>query len=315
MLRYVVRRVLFSLVVLFGVSLLVFSMVRLIPGDVAAVILADSQARPEDLARVRTMLGLDKPIHEQYVVWLGRALQGDLGRSIFTGRPVLFELWQRLPVSLELAVLATLVATAIAIPAGIISAVRQDSPVDWLVRLLAILGLSIPGFWLGTLMIVLPSVWFGYVPPVGYTPVLRDPWRNLQQFIFPALALGAFLAGSLTRMTRSQMLEVLRQDYIRTARSKGLAERVVVTRHALKNAFIPVLTVMGVQFGTILGGTVITETIFNLPGIGTLTLSAVGQRDYPQLQANILFLATTYVIINLAVDILYAWLDPRIRYE
>lgn len=290
-------------------------MVRLIPGDVATVILADSQAKPEDLARIRSMLGLDRPVYEQYAIWLGKALRGDLGQSIFTGRPVLFEIWQRLPVSLELAVLAILVATAIAVPAGVISAIQQDTPVDWLVRLLAILGLSVPGFWIGTLMIVLPSVWFGYVPPVGYSPPFRDPWRNFQQFIFPALALGAFLAGTLTRMTRSQMLEVLRQDYIRTARSKGLAERVVIVRHALKNAFIPVLTIMGVQFGTILGGTVIIETIFNLPGIGTLTLSAVGQRDYPQLQANILFLATLYIFINLAVDILYAWFDPRIRYD
>ncbi len=315
MLKYVIRRLLFSLVVLFGVSILVFFMVRLIPGDVAAVILADSQAKPEDLARVRAMLGLDRPTHEQYLTWLGKAVRGDLGQSVFTGRPVLFEIWQRLPVSLELAVLASLAAMAIAIPAGVISAVRQDTPVDWFVRLLAILGLSVPGFWLGTLMIVLPALWFGYVPPVGYTPLDRDPWRNFQQFIFPALALGAFMAGSLTRMTRSQMLEVLRQDYIRTARSKGLTERIVIARHALKNAFIPVVTILGVQFGTILGGTVIIETIFSLPGIGTLTLSAVRQRDYPQLQANILFLATAYILINLTVDILYAWLDPRIRYE
>jgi peptide/nickel transport system permease protein len=312
---YVVRRLGFSLLVLVGVSVLVFAIIRFLPGDPAAFMLSEAAARPEDVERLRATLGLDRPFLEQYVVWISGVVRGDLGTSIFTRRPTAQELIQRLPVTLELAVLALGLAILVAIPAGIVSAARRDGWLDAVARLSAILGLSVPGFWIGTLMIVGGAIIFNYVPPVGYTPLTTNTWRNFQQFIFPAIALGAVLAGSLTRITRSQMLEVLGQDYTRTARAKGLNERQVVTRHALKNALIPVTTLMGVQFGALLGGTVIMEEIFNLPGIGQLTLSAVVQRDYPQLQANILFLATIYLLLNLIVDITYGWLDPRIRYD
>lgn len=315
MTAYVVRRVGFSLLVLFGVSLLVFAIVRFLPGDPAAFILADAAAKPEDLARVRTSLGLDRPFGEQYLRWLGGVLRGDLGTSIFTGRPTAQEILQRLPVTLELAFLSLGLALLIAIPAGVVSAARRDTWVDWAARLAAMIGLSVPGFWIGTLMIVGSALVFNYVPPVGYTPFGANPWRNFQQFIFPAIALGAVLAGSLTRITRSEMLEVLGRDYTRTARAKGFAEPGVIRRHALKNALIPVATLMGVQFGALIGGAVIMEEIFTLPGIGRLTLAAVVQRDYPQLQANILFMAAAYLLLNLIVDLAYGWLDPRIRYE
>jgi peptide/nickel transport system permease protein len=224
------------------------------------------------------------------------------------------EIFVRLPVTLELAVLALAVAVAVAIPAGIVSAARPDTWIDAGIRVSAMLGLSVPGFWIGTLIIVTTANLFNYVPPIGYSPITRDVWRNFQQFIFPALALGAVLAGSITRITRSEMLEVLQRDYTRTARAKGFKEQQVVVHHALRNALIPVTTLMGAQFGALLGGTVIMEQIFTLPGIGGLTLSAVVQRDYPQLQANIMFMATAYVLLNLVVDVAYCWLDPRIRY-
>jgi peptide/nickel transport system permease protein len=296
--RYLVRRLGFTVLVLLGVSLLVFATIRFLPGDPAAFMLSDSAAKPEDIERLRTALGLDRPFFEQYVTWLGGVLHGDLGTSIFTRRPAAQELWQRLPVT----------------PAGIISAAYRDTWIDWSARLAAVVGLSVPGFWIGTLMIVGGAIFFSYVPPVGYTPITTNPWRNLQQFIFPAIALGAVLAGSLTRITRSEMLEVLGRDYTRVARAKGFNERQVVIRHALKNALIPVATLLGVQFGGLIGGTVIMEEIFNLPGIGRLTLASVMQRDYPQLQATILFLAASYLLLSLIVDIAYGWLDPRIRY-
>jgi peptide/nickel transport system permease protein len=311
---YLLRRLSFSLLVLAGVSVLVFALIRFLPGDPAAFMLSDASAKPEDIERLRSSLGLDKPFLQQYVTWVAGVFRGDMGTSIYTGRPALQEILQRLPVTLELAVLTLLLALAIAIPAGIISAAWHDTWVDWAARLLAMLGLSVPGFWIGTVMIVGSAIAFNYVPPIGYTPISRDLWRNFQQFIFPSVALGAFLAGSIARLTRSEMLEVLDHDYIRTARAKGFSGVQVLVRHALKNALIPVATLMGVQFGNLLGGTVVKEQIFTLPGIGGLTLAAVVQRDYPQLQANILFLAAAYLLLNLLVDVTYGWLDPRIRY-
>jgi len=225
------------------------------------------------------------------------------------------QLFKRIPVSAELAALAIVLALVIAIPVGVISAIRQDTFLDYIGRLVAISGLSLPDFWLGTVMLMMLSLWFRWLPPIGYVPFFTNPLANLQQFVFPALILGFRLSATSMRMTRSTMLEVLRQDYIRTAWSKGLRERVVIYRHALKNAMIPVITIIGTQFSVLLGGTVIMETIFVLPGVGRLTLDSIFNRDYTQLQGNVLFLAMVMVTANLVVDLSYAWFDPRIRYQ
>jgi peptide/nickel transport system permease protein len=267
------------------------------------------------LASLRTQLGIDKPWPQQYWDWISGVLRGDWGTSFTTEEPVFSELMRRLPVTLELAIGTTIISLLIAIPVGVISATRQDTPIDYIARVTSIGGLSMPGFWLGTLLIVFPAIWWGYLPPLSYVPLLEDPWANFRQFIFPCLAMGAAFSATAARMTRSTMLEVLRQDYIRTAFAKGLRERRVVYQHALKNAMIPVVTIVGIDFGYLLGRTVIIESVFALPGIGSLTLRSIFQRDYPQIQGNVLFIAVAFVLINLLVDVLYAWLDPRIRYS
>lgn len=314
MLDYLVKRLLLLIPVLVGISILVFTSVRFIPGDVVNVLLQDT-SKKERLDEMREALGLTRPLHEQYLSWLWGSLHGDLGRSFYNGQPVLPEIIRRLPVTVELAILALGFAILVAIPAGVISALRQDTPLDYLVRITSMAGLSMPNFWLGTLLLVFPALWFRWIPPLGYVPIFKDPQVNLQQFLLPAMALGFHMSATSMRMTRSAMLEVLRQDYIRTAWSKGLRERAVIYHHALKNAMIPVITIMGNQFGFLLGGTVVMETIFSLPGMGRLTLDAIYQRDYPQLQANVLFVATFYVLVNLLVDVAYAWFDPRIRHQ
>lgn len=330
--QYIIRRILVFIPTILALSLLIFALIRVVPGDAALIMLAESgsaaglpgqgqvgfggqKVSNEQLDALRAHLGLDRPLHEQYVAWVWGATRLDLGISPWSGKPVTYEIQRRIPVSAELGVLAMLVGLSIAIPVGVISAARQDTWMDYAGRAVSIGGLSVPGFWIGTLLIVFPSIWFGWLPPIRFVPLLEDPLGNLQQFAFPALALGAGLSASVMRMTRSQMLEVLRQDYVRTARAKGLRERVVIYRHALKNAMIPVITIMSIQFGHLLGGTVIMETIFNLPGVGRLTLDAVISRDYLQLQGNVLFLGTVFAVVNLTVDLLYAWLDPRIRYN
>jgi len=301
--------------VLFGVSVMVFTLGHLMPGDVVMSMLAEAPSfNKQDVEKLRAQLGLDRPLHEQYLVWISGAVRGDLGKSLWKDRPVTDIILERLPVTLEVAVLAMVVSTFLAIVIGVISATRQDTPIDYIVRLLSIGGLSMPEFWIATLIVVFPAIWFGYMAPLHYAPILKDPWANLQQFALPAISLGVRMSAGVMRMTRSQMLEVLRQDYIRTAWSKGLRERAVIYRHALKNALIPVITIMGSQFGSLLGGTVIVESIFNLPGVGRLTLEAIQVRDLTQLQGNVLFLATGFLVINLLVDLSYAWLDPRIRY-
>lgn len=312
--QYIIKRVLMLIPVMFLVSFMVFSLIRLIPGSVVEIMLAES-GNVEDMQKLKEQLGLTKPIHEQYVRWAGGALRGDLGESLWTNKPVLGEIWRRVPVTAELAVMSMLISLSIAIPAGIISATRQDRAMDYVGRLIAVIGLSVPSFFVATVLLVYLSLLFRWIPPVGFVPILKDPSKNIQQFVLPALALGAFLAGTVMRMTRSSLLEVLRQDYVRTAWAKGLREREVILRHALKNATIPVLTVLGNQFGYLLGGTVIIETIFGLPGLGRLTYDSIMQRDYPQLQGNVLFIAFSFVTINLIVDLTYAWLDPRIRYQ
>ena len=313
MAQYILRRLLFLLPTLFLVTLLVFSIIRLLPGNIVVLMLSE-QGYASDRAQLERMLGLDRPFYEQYLTYIGQVLQGDLGVSFWTREPVLDEIMQRLPVSIELAVLAMLFGLLIALPTGIIAAVKQDSWLDYLFRSLAIGGLAVPGFWLATIIMVAASIWWKWVPPIRFTPLLRDPLANLSQFLLPAMILGLALSASLMRMTRSMMLEVLREDFIRTARAKGLRESAVIARHVLKNAMIPVVTIMGLQFSALIGGTVIMESIFVLPGMGRFLLDAITWRDYPVIQGINLFLAVGVVVLNLLIDLLYAFLDPRIRY-
>jgi peptide/nickel transport system permease protein len=313
---YIARRILQGLLVLWLVSLLIFSLVRILPGD--AIIMQLDQAAaptPEVLKRARQELGLDRPFLAQYRTWMARAVQGDLGRSLITRRPVTQELLKRINLTTHLAVLSVIIAVLIALPVGVLSAVRQDTASDYLGRLFAILGLSLPDFWLATVAITFLAIWFHWIPPIGFASLWEDPARCLSQLLIPALIIGARLAAVSMRMTRSSLLEVLRQDYIRTARAKGARERAVIVRHALKNAFIPVLTVIGGQFSVLLGGTVIVEVIFLQPGVGSLMLDAVLLRDYTLIQGAVLFFAAVIVVTNLLVDLSYAWLDPRIRYR
>ena len=312
---YILKRVFAALLTLVGVSVVVFSLVRLIPGDPASVVLGEAGGTEEQRQAIRRELGVDRPYLSQYSTWVRRAVQGDLGRSFTTGKPVTAEIRSRLPVTAELALLSFMFAAAIGIPAGVIAATRPGTVSDYIARLTAILGLSVPGFWIATLVIVLPSVWWKWSPPIQYKPLFEDPLTNLQKFLPAAFAIGTALSAALMRMTRSSLLEVMRQDFIRTARAKGLRDRLIVRRHGLRNALIPVITIMGVQAGVLLGGTVIIEQIFTMPGIGRLTFEAIQRRDYPQLQANVLFIGTIFVLINLIVDLTYAWLDPRINYR
>ena len=313
---YVARRVLHGLLVLWLVSLVIFSLVRILPGD--AIIMQLDQAAaptPEALSRARQELGLERPFLAQYRTWVTGALHGDLGRSLITRRPVTRELLKRINLTCHLAVMSIVVALLIALPVGVLSAVKQDTASDYFARFFAVLGLSLPDFWLATVAITFLAIWVRWIPPIGFAPLWEDPARCLGQLLIPALIIGARLAAVSMRMTRSALLEVLRQDYIRTARAKGTRERAVIVRHALKNAFIPVVTVIGQQFSVLLGGTVIVEFIFLQPGVGSLMLDAVLLRDYTLIQGAVLFFAVVIVVTNLLVDLSYAWLDPRIRYR
>ena len=311
--RYLARRLLVAIPSLLIASLIVFALPRLIPGDVVQLML-EEKAYAKDLAELRAKLGLDRPLHLQYVEWLARVSRGDLGESLWTRRPVREELAQRLPVTLELAFFASLFAVLIALPIGVVSATRQDTLRDYAARSLAILGLSIPGFWLATLVIVLPAIWWGWRPVTGFTEFAQGPLPHVGQFLLPAFILGLASAAALMRLTRGMLLEVLRQDYVRTAWAKGLRERMIVLKHSLKNAVIPVVTVLGIQIAQVLGGTVIIESIFGLPGVSRFLFDAITQRDYPVIQGINLVIVSLIVLINLAVDALYAVLDPRIRY-
>lgn len=304
--------------VLFVVSLTVFVLMRLIPGDAALLMVAGGEDvyDPALVEALRHKLGLDKPYAVQYVEWLWKIVRhGDMGTSFWTGEPVAQEILRRLPITAELAVGTVIISLLIALPAGVVSAVRQDSLLDYSGRFISIAGLSMPSFWIATLFIIYGAIWFGYLPPPGYKPPWQDPWINFQQFILPCIAMGFHDSARAMRMTRSQMLEVVRQDYIRTAWAKGLRERSIILRHAIRNAMIPVITVVGIDFGYLLGRTVVVEAVFSLPGLGSLTLSAISHRDYPQIQGNVLVIATMFLIINFLVDIFYAVIDPRIRYR
>jgi len=313
---YIARRVVQGLLVLWLVSFAVFSLVRILPGDAVLMQLdAAAAPTPEQLARARQELGLDRPFLEQYRTWMRGVAHGDLGRSLITRRPVTQELAKRVSLTSHLAVMSMMVALLIALPIGVLAAVRQDTGADYVGRLGAILGLSLPDFWLATVAITFLAIWFHWIPPIGFAPIWQDPARNLSQLLIPAVIIGARLAAVSMRMTRSSLLEVLRQDYVVTARAKGARERTVIVRHALKNAFIPVVTIIGQQFSVLLGGTVIVEFIFLQPGVGSLLLDAVLLRDYTIIQGAVLFFAVVIVAMNLLVDLSYSWLDPRIRYR
>jgi peptide/nickel transport system permease protein len=294
---------------------LVFMMLRLVPGDLVEIMLAERPySTEEDKAALEEQLGLDEPIPIQFVKYLGNVLRGDLGESPWTTTAVTDEIGNRLPVTLEFGIIAILMGLCISLPIGILSAIRQDSVADYLSRSFAILALSVPYFFTAILIIVFGPKW-GWTPPLIYKGWSDGPGPHLYYFLVPALLLGVSLAGGVMRLTRTMMLEVLRQDYIRTAWSKGLRERAVIMRHALKNAFIPVVTIIGLQVGTAISGTIILETIFNMPGMGRYFVGAILQRDYPSVQGVVLILATVVVFVNLLVDLTYGWLDPRIRFS
>jgi peptide/nickel transport system permease protein len=316
MYKYVFRRLLLSVPVLLLSSLIVFGLMRVMPGDALTALMAESgNVSAKDLQKIRMGLGLDLPYYEQYGLWLWQMVTFNPGYSIFTNEPIAVALKKAIPVTLELAALAIILGLTIAIPIGVLSATRQDTAPDYVGRVVAVSGLSIPDFWLGTLVITFAAIWFHWIPPIGYVSLWDSPWRNLQQFLLPAAILGFRLSAATMRMTRSTVLEVLREDYVRTAWAKGLAGRIVVYKHALKNALIPVITIVGGQLGVLLAGTVVVETIFALPGMGRLTVEAILYRDYPIVQTNVMLVAATLVTLNLVVDLAYAWLDPRIRYS
>jgi peptide/nickel transport system permease protein len=311
--RYLARRLLVAVPSLLIASIIVFTLPRLIPGDVVTLML-EEKAYARDLQELRAKLGLDRPVHVQYLEWLGRALRGDLGESLWTRRPVAEELARRLPVTVELGILAILVAILIGLPIGVLSAIRQDTARDYVARSAAVIGLSVPGFWLATLVVILPALWWGWRPVSTFVEFREAPLAHVGQLLLPALILGIAAAAALMRLTRGMLLEVLRQDYVRTGWAKGLREGVVVLKHGLRNAVIPVVTVLGIQLAQVLGGTVIIESIFGLPGMGRFLFEAITQRDYPVIQGINLVVVSVIVLVNLAVDALYALLDPRIRY-
>ena len=315
---YIIRRLLLMIPTFFLVTVTIFCLVRLVPGNVVDLMVAQSGvAGGGEVTRevLRRSLGLNEAIHIQYLKWIGGLFKGDFGTHIWDRTSILDDILHRLPVSFELGFLALITALIIALPIGVFSAIRQDTTGDYVGRTIAILFISIPTFWTGTLVVVYPSVWWGWSPEVAYIPFFEDPLRNLAQFIIPAIIMGMVMSGTTMRMTRTMMLEVLRQDYIRTAWSKGLKEKTVVMRHALKNALIPVITVIGIQVPILIAGSVILETIFNLPGIGLLLIQALGQRDYPAISGINVFMAIFILLINLAVDLAYAYLDPRVKYQ
>ena len=311
---YVIRRILQLIPVLFGISVLIFLVMKMIPGDVISGILG-VDATPELREQLREIYGLDRPYVVQYLDWIGGVLRGDFGESIRTGEPILPQILTRFKVTAELTILAAIISWIIAIPLGILAAVKRNSMADRFVRVFALLGVSVPNFALSILLILFLSLVFNYFSPLGYVGFFEDPIRNLQIMILPASILGVSIAGSVMRMTRSSVLEVLRQDFVRTVRAKGASERVAIFRHVLRNALIPIITLVGMQIGSLLGGAVIVEQIFSLPGLGQMTLTGINQRDYPVVQGCVLFIAFVYVLVNLVTDLLYSYIDPRISYD
>lgn len=311
--RFMLLRLVQIVVVMAGVTVLCFLMLKITPGDPATAILG-VQASPEEVARVRRSLGLDQPWLVQLGIWAGNVMRGDLGASYINKKPVSELIMTRLPITLELTFWSMLIAVAIAIPAGVLSALRRYTWVDYFFTGFSLFGVSMPSFWFGILLIFVFSLWLGWLPASGYVPWSRGIWPHLRSMILPSVALGLFLTGALMRFSRAAMIETLVQDYIRTARAKGLANRRIVIGHALRNAMIPTVTVLGIQFGALLGGAVIIETVFAFPGVGTMLLTAVNQRDYPVVMGVTLVVALLYTLSNLVVDLAYTWLNPRIRF-
>lgn len=314
--QYAAKRIGLFIPTVLLVTVIVFVVMRLIPGDPALAILSadDAAYTEQELQELRVQLGTDRPIVVQYFDWMSGLLRGDFGTSFWWNGPVMDRLGERIPVTIELAVLGIALAVVCAVPLGVLSAIKPDSPIDYVSRIFTLVGISIPTFFSGILLTLVLIRAFGWLPPLGYEDFWEDPWANVKQMMLPALALGFYDMAFIARVTRSSMMEILREDYMRTARSKGLRERIVLSRHGLKNAVLPILTISGWQFGRLFGGTVIIERIFLIPGIGQLLIDAVFQRDFPTIQAIIVIVAVSIVIINLLVDLLYGWLDPRIRY-
>lgn len=316
MLVFIGRRILLTIPSLLGVMVVVFLLMRSIPGDVVTNLVGlQGNVSAERLAELRRMFGLDLPVHVQFWEWFTAALQGDLGSSLRTGRSIVSDLLLRFPVTLELTLLGMAIALLVAVPLGILAALNRGGWIDWAASVFALLGLSVPGFFLGILLILLFSLRLDWLPPAGYVPLFEAPIDNLRHMILPAASLGLILAAATTRIMRSTMLEVLGRDYVRTARAKGLAARVVTLRHALRNALIPVTTVVGLQFGALLGGAVIIEQVFSLPGVGRYALEGINLRDYPVVQGAVLIIAAAFIFVNLLVDVIYALIDPRVRYD
>ena len=319
--RYLVRRILFGLLTALLVSLLVFALMRIAPGDVAKSIAAqqaggeEGTVSMEEIEQIREALGLNEPLYVQYWVWMSGFVRGDWGNSLFTKRPVFDEFQQKAMVTLELVLFSQVIAIAIGLPAGILMALKQDSKIDYIVRIASLAGLSIPSFWSATLLLVAGAYFFRWSPPFGYSAITDDFTRNLSQFLWPALMIGYISAATKARMMRSTMLEVLRQDYIRTAHAKGLRAYVVTARHALKNALIPVITVIGITTALSMGGSVVMERVFTLPGIGEYIVAGMLERDYPIVQSMVMVFAVCVIVVNLLVDLSYGWLDPRVRYQ
>jgi len=315
-LRYVAKRILLMVPTLVGVATLIFFLMRVVPGDIVELRFAgETFVKKETLDTERARLGLDQPLWRQFTTWMVGLARLDFGRSMWTGAPISEEIRLRFALSLQMAVMATAIAVTLAIPLGVLAALRQDTWVDYTVRIISIAGLATPSFWLGIVFILGLLIVFKWLPPMVYTPFWVNPGQNLAQLIWPALAVGYRYSTVATRMTRSAMLEVLREDYIRTARAKGLWQQLILTRHALKNAMLPVLTIIAIEFAFLLGGLVVTEQVFNLNGLGLLFVEAVAHRDYTLTQALVMLVAAAFIVVNLLVDLAYAWLDPRIRFR
>src|SRR5574341_462678 len=315
--RYLLKRFLLMFPTLLGVAVVIFFLIRVIPGDVVELRMSGDRGAVSDeiLKQERVRFGLDKPVWYQFAVWMAGLARFDFGTSMWTGAPIWEEIKLRLALSLQVAIMATIVAVFLAIPLGVVAALKQDTWVDYVVRIFSIAGLATPSFWLGIVFILCLLIFFKWLPPMVYTPFWVSPWQNLEQLIWPALAVGYRYSAVATRMTRSAMLEVLREDYIRTARAKGLMQKLVLSRHARKNAMLPVMAVVGVEFAFLIGGLVVTEQVFNLNGLGLLFVQAVAHRDYTLIQALTMLVSGFFIVVNFMMDVMYAWLDPRIRYR
>ena len=319
--EYLIRRLLFGALTVFIVSALIFALLRIAPGDVALLIAEANSGgegidvSEEDLEEIREKLGLNDPLHIQYFGWITGFVVGDWGDSLFTGRDVFEEFKLKFPVTLELVIFSQIIAIGLGLPAGILMALKQNSWIDYVIRILSLAGLSLPSFWSATLLLLGGAYFFMWNPQLGSFPLTEEPWQNIQQYFWPAMMLGYISAATKARMMRSTMLEVLRQDYIRTAKAKGLTQYVVTARHALKNAFIPVITVIGITTALSLGGSVVMERVFSMPGLGGFILEGMLSRDFPIVQSIVLFFAMAVIFVNLLIDISYGWFDPRVRYQ